>query len=86
MRIQETVPSDPPPTEMEETSSLDDQLKAQKQNSIKNTKAERRVQKTTAKRVAQLPQRQNANGGALLIHSRGKPRTTTGSIFGTEIL
>ena len=28
MRIQETVPSEPPPTEMEEASSLDDQLKA----------------------------------------------------------
>ena len=65
MRIQETVPSEPPPTEMEEASSLDDQLKALEAELDKElAKAERRVRETIAKRVAQLPQRQNANGGS----------------------
>ena len=64
MRIQETVASEPPPTEMEEASSLDDQLKALEAELDKElAKAERRVRETTAKRVAQLPQRQNANSG-----------------------
>ena len=58
------MPSEPPPTEMEEASSLDDQLKALEADLDKElAKAERRVRETTAKRVAQLPQRQNANGG-----------------------
>lgn len=64
MRIQETVASEPPPTEMEEAGSLDDQLKALEAELDKElAKAERRVREKTAKRVAQLPQRQNANSG-----------------------
>ncbi|MEC8289523.1 MAG: hypothetical protein VX007_07865, partial [Pseudomonadota bacterium] len=72
MPIQETVASEPPPTEMEEASSLDDQLKALEAELDKElAKAERRVRETTAKRVAQLPQRQNANsGGAANSQSR----------------
>nr|AOE08692.1 hypothetical protein [uncultured bacterium] len=72
MPIQETVPSEPPPTEMEEASSLDDQLKALEAELDKElAKAERRVRETTAKRVAQLPERQNADaGGAANSQSR----------------
>lgn len=85
MRIQETVPSEPPPTEMEEASSLDDQLKALEAELDKElAKAERRVRETTAKRTAQLPQRQNANGGGAANSQSRENRELQGARFSEQ--